>query len=380
MERLMITFDGLVKCYEGKDVVGNAVDGISASIPEGRLITLLGPSGCGKTTTLRMLAGLERPTGGEIRIGGEVMYSAEDGVLVPPNRRPVGMVFQSYAIWPHMTVFENVAYPLQVQKDKPAKAVIRERTERALETVGLAELASRPATRLSGGQQQRAALARALVKEPKVLLLDEPLSNLDAQLRTRMREWIREVQERSGLTTVYVTHDQDEALAISDAILVMHGGKIVESGAPEDIYRRPRNCFTAGFVGAANEFEGVVDAVTADGVTTVTTAQGTLECRSADSLVPGSPVTVFVRPEDLALSRAPNGERTWSGRVTRRLFQGAYWEYSIAVADRHLRVRAFAELEGLAQGDPAYVTPDRDGVIVVAADDERSDIVGPRTT
>jgi iron(III) transport system ATP-binding protein len=232
----MITIRGLFKRYPGRDITRNAVNGISFKVPDGQLFTLLGPSGCGKTTTLRMIAGLERPDAGEITIGDKHVYDAKQHIAVPANKRPIGMVFQSYAVWPHMTVFENVSFPLTVGKNKPAKDVVREKTERALELVGLTEYASRPATALSGGQQQRVALARALVREPEILLLDEPLSNLDAQLRERMREEIREVQQKLGITAVYVTHDQNEALAISDCIMLMEHGQIVELGEPQQIY------------------------------------------------------------------------------------------------------------------------------------------------
>src|SRR5579875_2960640 len=194
----MITVRGLVKRFETKEATRNVVNGLEFEIPEGKLFTLLGPSGCGKTTTLRMIAGLERPSDGEILLDGKVVYSRSQNVFVPANKRPIGMVFQSYAVWPHMTVFENVSFPLTVGKNKPAKDVVRETTERALELVGLAEYASRSATALSGGQQQRVALARALVREPEILLLDEPLSNLDAHLRERMREEIRAVQQELG--------------------------------------------------------------------------------------------------------------------------------------------------------------------------------------
>ena len=222
----------MVKRYDGRDVVRNAVDGISFEIPEGRLFTLLGPSGCGKTTTLRMIAGLERPTAGEITIDGQVVSSDAGATFVPANRRPIGMVFQSYAIWPHMSVFENVAFPLTVGPAKPSRAVVEEKTHAAL---GLVGLGSGPALGgISGGQQQRVALARALVREPRVLLLDEPLSNLDAQPE-RMREEIAsaaEARDHGG----HVTHDQTEALAISDDIMLMDGA-MIEIGVPQDIYR-----------------------------------------------------------------------------------------------------------------------------------------------
>ncbi|MBV8750439.1 MAG: ABC transporter ATP-binding protein, partial [Candidatus Eremiobacteraeota bacterium] len=203
----MISVSGLVKRFEGRDVRRTAVTGLDFEIPAGKLFTVLGPSGCGKTTTLRMLAGLERPTAGRITIGGATVYDGATGTFVPANRRPIGMVFQSYAIWPHMTVIENVAFPLSVGADRVPRARAHARAAEMLALVGLDDVAQRSATALSGGQQQRVALTRALIREPKVLLLDEPLSNLDAQLRERMRAEIRAVQQQLGITAVYVTHD-----------------------------------------------------------------------------------------------------------------------------------------------------------------------------
>ncbi|MCS7235891.1 MAG: ABC transporter ATP-binding protein, partial [Armatimonadota bacterium] len=223
----------LRKVYEFRGQRVQAVDGVTLEAPEGQILTLLGPSGCGKTTTLRCLAGLERPDDGEIRFGDRVVFSRARGLFVPPEHRHIGMVFQSYAIWPHMTVFENVAYPLRVRRASPAE--IRQRVYAALELVGLAALADRPAPYLSGGQQQRVALARALVYEPEVLLLDEPLSNLDAKVREQVREELRSLQRQLRITTVYVTHDQVEALSLSDVVAVMRDGRVLEVGSPRDL-------------------------------------------------------------------------------------------------------------------------------------------------
>src|SRR5687767_9366409 len=220
-----------------------AVEDISFTVEEGRFFTLLGPSGCGKTTTLRCLAGLERPESGTIRLDDRVLSG--DARFVPTHARDIGMVFQSYAIWPHMSVFDNVAFPLEVAEPRPGKPEIARAVAEALALVGLEGLEDRPAPQLSGGQQQRLALARALVRKPKLLLLDEPLSNLDAKLRERMRIELRQLQRRLGITTIYVTHDQGEALFLSHRIAVMHAGKIVQEGAPRDLYREPASGFVA---------------------------------------------------------------------------------------------------------------------------------------
>src|ERR1700760_2853471 len=241
-----------------------AVDSIGFAIAPGEMVTLLGPSGCGKTTTLRAVAGLETPTGGAIRLNGDTVYSATDRRNVPAEKRGVSMVFQSYAIWPHMTVFDNVAYGLRVRKRPQAE--VRANVERVLGLVQMQAFADRPASKLSGGQQQRVAVARAIAFSPSVLLFDEPLSNLDAKLRAEMRVELRELQKELGITALYVTHDQEEALAISDRVIVMNGGRIEQLGSPEDIYNRPRSRFVADFVGSANLITGrVADGAAASG-------------------------------------------------------------------------------------------------------------------
>src|SRR5947199_265580 len=235
-----------------------AAQDVAFEVPAGKLFTLLGPSGCGKTTTLRSIAGLERPVDGEVAVGGDVVYSSQRGIFVPPNRRGLGMVFQSYATWPHMTVFENEAFPLRVSKKRFSRQEIQERVSRVLKVVALEEMADREATKLSGGQQQRLALARALVMEPRLLLLDEPLSNLDAKLRERMPFELKRLQPDLRITTVYVTHDQTEALALSHAIAVMNRGRIEQIGTPREIYERPVNQFVADFVGTTNFLDATV--------------------------------------------------------------------------------------------------------------------------
>jgi len=235
-----------------------AAQDVCFEVPEGKLFTLLGPSGCGKTTTLRSIAGLEKPRVGEIAVKDRIVYSSAKGVFVAPNRRGFGMVFQSYAIWPHMNVFKNAAFPLDVGEKRLSRTEIRDRVMRVLQAVQLEHLADREATKLSGGQQQRLALARALVMEPALLLLDEPLSNLDAKLRHLLRFELKRLQRELKITTVYVTHDQSEALALSHEIAVMKDGRIQQIGSPRDIYERPCNSFVADFVGSTNFLDGSV--------------------------------------------------------------------------------------------------------------------------
>jgi iron(III) transport system ATP-binding protein len=292
-----------------------AVKDISFAIAPGTLVTLLGPSGCGKTTTLRMIAGLELPTSGTIRIGGA------DVTRVPASERDVSMVFQSYALFPHMSVHENVSYGLVVT-GKP-KAEIAERTRAALATVGLSGLDARLPSELSGGQQQRVAVARALVLEPAVLLFDEPLSNLDARLRRQMREEIRELQQRLSLTVVYVTHDQAEAMAVSDRIVVMNKGGIAQQGSPRDLYERPKDVFVAGFMGEANRVRGRLRHIdSAEDELSLGPLKLTLPHRG----LPAGEVDVAIRPE--AISIALDGAGL-AGTVRKAAYLGGLMEYTI---------------------------------------------------
>jgi iron(III) transport system ATP-binding protein len=332
-----------------------AVDGVSFSVPTGKLFTLLGPSGCGKSTTLRCIAGLERPEAGTIAIDGKVVFSSDKNCFVPPDKRGIGMVFQSYAIWPHMTVYENVAYALEVKRTP--RAEVRERVMEALERVGLAALAERPAPQLSGGQQQRVALARAVVGRPSLLLFDEPLSNLDAKLRERMREEIRELQQRLKITAVYVTHDQAEALALSDSIAVMEAGRIVALGSPREVYGAPATRFVADFVGSANIVRGrVLPGARADGTAEVETACGMLRCRLQDGARSGDTVEVLIRPESVALlTTAPQAsENVWPAAVERILFLGEYQDATVRLRGHTLRVRVPPWIE-LSAGQPVYL-------------------------
>ncbi|MGE5537354.1 MAG: ABC transporter ATP-binding protein [Gemmatimonas sp.] len=321
-----------------------AVQDVSLSVPEGKLLTLLGPSGCGKTTTLRCIAGLERPDQGRIMIGGRTVFDAAHGVFVPPAERGIGMVFQSYAIWPHMSVFENVAFPLRVSRTRRySSAEIGEKVRRALETVRLGGYENRRATQLSGGQQQRLALARGLVGEPRLLLLDEPLSNLDAKLREQMRFELKHLQMTLGLTAVYVTHDQSEALALSDEIAVFNQGRVVQRGSPLDIYRHPNSEFVADFVGSTNFLRGAVRASASVGaVGQVETAQGTFACTFAAPLAQGSRTVVSIRPEDIGIAADGEGVR---GTITAKVFLGEVIDYLVSLKGQELRVRHRARRE-----------------------------------
>ena len=357
----MIKLTGLTKRYPGRTVTANAVDGLDLDIPEGKLVALLGPSGCGKTTTLRMIAGLERNDRGTIEIDGNVASDPSRRIFIGPDKRPIGIVFQSYAIWPHMTVIQNVMFPLRVGKSKVPRPDAEKRALEALDMVGLADFATRPAPDLSGGQQQRVALARALVRQPKVLLLDEPLSNLDKGLRDRMRDQIRSVQQRLGITTVFVTHDQDEALAISDDVVVMNGGTIVERGLPQEIYTFPRNEFTARFLGISNSLHGVVEAVTPEGVAVRVGGDFTMTSAKANGFAKGDAVSVFLRPESFRLSRK---EGPWKGTVEFSIYHGDCWDYHVRVGEHLLRVRVYQEKVGIAHGDNVFLSPDPETAMV----------------
>jgi iron(III) transport system ATP-binding protein len=346
----MFTIENLRKQFIAPgNVAVNAVDGISLAAETGKLLTLLGPSGCGKTTTLRCLAGLERPLAGRIVIANQVVCDTDRGIFMAPSERGIGMVFQSYAIWPHMTVFENVAFPLRVARDhKYSSAEVKDKVERALEMVRMSGYESRPATQLSGGQQQRLAFARGLVREPQILLLDEPLSNLDAKLREQMRVELKRLQKQLGVTTVYVTHDQSEALALSDEIAVFNAGKIVQRGTPQEIYRHPKNQFVADFIGSANFLSGTLkEAAAADGTALVETAHGLFRCSFAQSIVPGQPVLVSARPEDFSLyEKAPaNGLNIFAGKIAHRVFLGEVVDYLVDTGEGEIRVRVKPEFD-----------------------------------
>ncbi|MBW8904823.1 MAG: ABC transporter ATP-binding protein [Betaproteobacteria bacterium] len=366
----MLTVKGLCTEYvnERKQAIRAAHD-VSFDVPPGKLFTLLGPSGCGKTTTLRSIAGLERPQAGEIRVGDEVIYSSARRIFVPPNQRGLGMVFQSYAIWPHMTVYENAAFPLRVgRRRRFSRREIDERVNRVLATVDLAELAQREATKLSGGQQQRLALARALVMEPRLLLLDEPLSNLDAKLRERMRFELKRLQRELGITTVYVTHDQSEALALSHAIAVMSRGRIEQIGTPREIYERPVNQFVADFVGSSNFLDATVRAADgANGFYRVESALGVMKALGLEPLQADDKVVVSVRPEDVHLSEArPDGENVWQGMVDQKVFLGESVDFQVVVGERRVQARAHPSLRTRV-GEPIYLRVEPEKCVALKA-------------
>jgi iron(III) transport system ATP-binding protein len=369
----MLKVTGLCTEYAGdsgdRRTAVRAARDISFEVNEGSFFTLLGPSGCGKTTTLRSIAGLEKPVSGEIRLGDAVLYASASGTFVAPNRRNIGMVFQSYAIWPHMNVFQNAAFPLEVNGSRLGRKAVEERVTRVLTAVGLEALAGREATKLSGGQQQRLALARALVMEPRLLLLDEPLSNLDAKLRQRMRFELKRLQRELGVTTVYVTHDQSEALALSHEIAVMNEGRIVQQGSPRDVYETPRTRFVADFVGTTNFLEGRVSGAASAagaqeaGTYRVRTALGEFAAQAAEALAPGAAVVLSIRPEDVQLfeARPPeDGTNVCEGTVETRVFLGECVDFEIRVGGQRLLARAHPSLKtGVAQRIFLRLNPDK---------------------
>jgi iron(III) transport system ATP-binding protein len=330
-----------------------AVDDVSFSVAPGQFISLLGPSGCGKTTTLRCIAGFERADRGTISINGEAVTDAAAGVFVPPNKRNFGMVFQSYAIWPHMTVLDNVGYPLRVQ-NKYSRAAIRERVLDKLATVGLSGLADRYPMQLSGGQQQRVAVARALIMEPKVLLFDEPLSNLDAKLRERMRFELVEIQGKLGIPAVYVTHDQAEAMVMSSRVIVMEDGRIAQEGPPEHIYANPRSRFVADFIGLSNFVPAQVRDRGVNGTWLVQSALGRHWCTGQGSHRPGEEVLLAIRPERINLAREPFADGAgFAAKLQSRYFLGPYSEYFLTVGTQTLRAQSSASLP-VAVGEQVY--------------------------
>jgi iron(III) transport system ATP-binding protein len=341
----MIEIRQLKKTFATTSSTVAAVHEADFDVAKGEIFTLLGPSGCGKTTVLRCIAGLEQPDSGEIIIAGEQVYANAGATFVPAHKRGVGMVFQSYAIWPHMTVYQNVALPLERGSFKIRNSEIKKRVFNALRLMQLEGLEDRPAPLLSGGQQQRVALARALVYEPKILLLDEPLSNLDAKLRAFE---IREIVKRLTITAIYVTHDQDEALVLSDRIAVMCHGRIIQIGSARDVYVNPANSFVASFIGEPNLFPATIDADSCSNGNGVATGPfGTLLCSLPSGPLSSESVMLMVRPADLTLhkGRIPCGENMLRGSIRRTIFLGNRLRCEIGIGSTVLQGEFPSSLE-----------------------------------
>ena len=366
----MLRVEGLYTEYPNeKGEIVKAAQDVTFNVPEGKLFTLLGPSGCGKTTTLRSIAGLERPRLGEIAVNDRVVYSSAKKVFVTPNRRGFGMVFQSYAIWPHMNVFQNAAFPLEVGDRSHSRQQVREKVMRVLAAVQLEHLAEREATKLSGGQQQRLALARALAMEPQLLLLDEPLSNLDAKLRERMRFELKRLQRELGITTVYVTHDQSEALALSHEIAVMSEGRIQQTGTPRQIYERPINSFVADFVGSTNFIDGsILGPEEGDNRYRVRTEIGDLSVLATESFRADEKVLISVRPEDVELSEArPEAAvNVREGIVDQKVFLGEVVDFQVKLGGRVLLSRQHPSLR-TPIGNPVFMQLDPEKCVALRA-------------
>ena len=329
MKQGFLVLNKLVKVFGTGENVVYAVDNVDLEVKKGDLVTLLGPSGCGKTTTLRMIAGFELPTSGSIHIDDE------DVSTTPPNQRPTTMVFQNYALFPHLTVFENIAYGPKIRRD-PAND-IRKKTEEIMGLVGLEGLEARSPAQLSGGQQQRVSLARSLIMEPKVLLLDEPLSNLDAKLRVSTRLEIRKIQQRVGITSVYVTHDQEEAMTLSDWVVIMHKGKIMQIGTPQEIYAYPVNRFVADFIGKANFIRGHVTGMRPDNTLEIEImGKKIIISVQKGAFTEGAGVLLVLRPESVRLeSKKPD---SLTGIIREAVYLGSQMVYEVDMADNIITV------------------------------------------
>jgi ABC-type Fe3+/spermidine/putrescine transport system ATPase subunit len=352
----VLSLDGVTKRF---GAAAAAVDRVSLSIRRGEVFTLLGPSGCGKTTTLRLVAGLEHPDAGEITLRDRVVASASRRLFLAPNQRNLGMVFQSYAVWPHMTVFENVAYPLELRGMK--RPLVRDKVARVLDLVGLSGMESRPGTLLSGGQMQRLALCRALVYEPDLLLLDEPFSNLDAKLREQMRVEVKLLQRRLGITVLFVTHDQVEALSLSDRIAVMHGGRVEQVGSPRCLYEEPASAFVRDFLGQTVILHGQIGAVGSGAADVTVSLNGSLAGRTlvgrrapSITLTEGAPAQVTIRPEDIEVCRG-EAERPPSNRLPGVIdtlsFVGDRYEARVSLGSGHRIVLLLGRDRAWREGD-----------------------------
>ena len=334
-----------------------AVNNINISVGKGKLLVLLGPSGCGKTTTLRCIAGFEKPDTGVIVIGDKIVTDPKNGISLPPEKRGLGMVFQSYAIWPHLTVFENVAYGLRMRKWSYKK--IKERVEEMLELTGLEGLEDRPAPMLSGGQMQRVALARSLAYNPDILLLDEPLSNLDFKLRERLRFELREIQLRVGITAVYVTHDQSEAVALADEIVLMKKGKIEQQGTAEEIFNKPKSSYVADFIGSANLVPAKISREENNHYVLETNENIQIQAnKTDDKFIKGQEVKLVMRPENIYLSKKKQEDwinNVWEGEVVVPNYLGTQTRYVISINGRRLFVTVLGSSQAFRANDKLYI-------------------------
>ncbi len=349
----MIRIRGLRKSFDSRRGRVDALRGIDLEVPEKEFCVLLGPSGCGKTTTLRSVAGLEKPDVGEVEIAGTVVNSPSKGIYVPAEKRDIGMVFQSYAIWPHMDVFNNIAFPLVKGRKKIPRDRIAHKVHEALRLVQLDGLEDRPATDLSGGQQQRVAMARAIVTEPKILLMDEPLSNLDARLREQMRVELKKITKAVGVTTLYVTHDQAEALSLGDKVCVMHEGEIIQMAPPHEVYAKPANLFVAQFVGEMNFVKATVT-----GPGQVESSLGPIRVSVPAGVKAGAPVTLAIRPEHVKLTANNGSCTTLQGTIASKNYLGDAALIEIEVNG----ITLMAKLDG----DTQFCSGDRTSVELIA--------------
>lgn len=380
-QEVLLSVEGLTKRFPGEGRPVTAVNDISFSIRRGELFTFVGPSGCGKSTTLRCIAGLERPDEGRIVVAGRTVFDSSVGVFVPPHDRGIGMVFQTYAIWPHMSAFENVAFPLREsrRRDRRSRQEIDAAVREAFELIRMTHLMKRRATQLSGGEQQRLAFARAIVGRPNLLLLDEPLSNLDARLRDRMKFEVKRLQHQLQITTLFVTHDQSEALALSDELAVFDRGRIVQRGTPRQVYSAPETAFVASFLGAANVLVGtLLSERDADGLATVRlSADGGNLCGRLVVDVPvGSDVAACIRAEDCTIEHENDSPvasdpavNVIPGRLLSSAYQGTAVDHIVEALGGEIRVRStISAAAGLNLGDRVRVSAPAGNCRLVAAD------------
>ena len=361
--KIMVSSVDLVKTFGDF----TAVNHVSINVEEGQLVTFLGPSGSGKTTIMRMIAGLMEPDEGEITISDRVVFSRSQGINMLAEKRGIGMVFQSYAIWPHLTVFDNIAYPLKIRKF--SKSEIKQKVAEVLSLVKMGDLSSRYPGELSGGQQQRVALARALVYSPRLLLLDEPLANLDAKVREIVRFELKEVQRRTKVTTIYVTHDQSEAMVLSDKVIVMENGMVVQEGTPFEIYHKPQSKFVADFIGVSNCIPGVISRIEEGRPIVKTEEGGEITCSGLNShLDVDRQVLLCIRPEDFELHAERPEKRTnvLEAKIQRSAFLGNIVIYWVKVGDLTFKVQASPYFEVERQKDKIYLSLPDDRIKVIA--------------